>query len=176
MNNTGGQRLFVALWPDDDVVSRFLNLQEELELERYGRCTQPKNLHITLLFLGDVAAKEIELAKAHIQSVDFNPFGIEFDRVGFWPGKRIFWAGCESSPAELTELVTEIREKLPECANSLHQFKPHVTLSRKNRKRIRREMDPIPWHVTHCDLVRSYLKRDGPVYEVIASSRRGNSV
>ena len=92
MNNPDTQRLFVGLWPNFEIRSRLTTVQTDFRLSESSRITLPEKFHITLLFLGDVPETDIASVKAFIQDIQFDPFSIELNCVGFWPGNRIIWA------------------------------------------------------------------------------------
>src|SRR4051794_16534774 len=50
-------RLFVAVWPPEDVVERLMTLPRKDQ--RGVRFVQPDNWHITLRFLGDADPREV---------------------------------------------------------------------------------------------------------------------
>lgn len=49
------RRVFFALWPDEPLRSSFMHATHELARAAGGRLVAPRNLHVTLLFLGPVA-------------------------------------------------------------------------------------------------------------------------
>ena len=170
MTETQSQRLFVALWPEDEVRAKLSKKQLELKLGDYGRLIPAANLHITLLFLGDMPLNEIPEIKSFVSSIQLTPFSFTISRIGFWPHNKIVWAGPEDTETELEDLSNQIRVGLKRYLSDRRRFTPHVTLARKVRRRVQCELTPIEWQVGKVYLVRSVLSHKGSQYELIASS------
>ncbi len=170
MTETQSQRLFVALWPEDEVRTKLSNKQLELNLGDYGRLVPSANLHITLLFLGDVPLSDIPEIASFVNSIELTPFSFTISRIGFWPHNKIVWAGPEETKAELDDLSNQIRIGLKRYVSDRRRFAPHVTLARKVRRRVQCELTPIEWRVGKVYLVRSVLSHKGSQYKLIASS------
>ena len=170
MTATQSQRLFVALWPEDDVRKKLSNKQLELKLSDYGRLIPAANLHITLLFLGDVPLNEIPEIENFVKSVELTPFSFSISKIGFWPHNKIVWAGPEDTKAELEDLSNQIQIGLKRYVSDRRKFTPHVTLARKVRRRVQCTLTPIEWRVEKVYLVRSVLSHKGSQYKLIASS------
>ena len=171
MTATQSQRLFVALWPEDDVRKKLSNKQLELKLGDYGRLIPAANLHITVLFLGDVPVNEIPEIESFVKSIELTPFSFNISKIGFWPHNKIVWAGPEDTKAELEDLSNQIRVGLKKYVSDRRRFSPHVTLARKVRRRVQCTLTPIEWRVGIVYLVRSILSHKGSQYKLIASSR-----
>ena len=76
MTDSQTQRLFVALWPDRTVKAALTDIQTTLELGRFGRPIPEDNLHMTLLFIGEVDQSEIDgIGEFVRQMQNFHPFG-----------------------------------------------------------------------------------------------------
>ena len=167
---TESQRLFLALWPDDEVRAKLSNKQLELKLGDYCRLIPAANLHITLLFLGDVPLNEIPEIESFVKSIELTPFSFAISKIGFWPHNKIVWAGPENTKAELEDLSNQIQIGLKRYVSNQRRFTPHVTLARKVRRRVQCELTPIEWRVGKVYLVRSILSHKGSEYKLIASS------
>lgn len=161
MTETQSQRLFVALWPEDEVRAKLSNKQLELKLGDYGRLIPAANLHITLLFLGDVPINEIPEIQSFVNSIELKPFSFTISKIGFWPHNKIVWAGPEDIKTELEDLSIQIRIGLKRYVSDRRKFTPHVTLARKVRCRVQCNLTPIEWRVGKVHLVRSVLSHKG---------------
>ncbi len=65
-----------------------------------------EELHLTLHFLGEVAANDLGAARVALAAVRMNAFTIGLSGVGMFPSERhakVLWAGVEPN-ADLTEL------------------------------------------------------------------------
>ena len=171
MTETQSQRLFVALWPDDEVRTKLSEKQLELKLGDYGRLIPAANLHITLLFLGDVPLNEIPEIEGFVNSIELTPFSFSISKIGFWPHNKIVWAGPEEYKSRVGRLVESDSNWIKEiCIRSTKIYTPHVTLARKVRRRVQCALTPIEWRVEKVYLVRSVLSHKGSQYKLIASS------
>ena len=145
MNNPDTQRLFVGLWPNFEIRSRLTTVQTDFRLSESSRITLPEKFHITLLFLGDVPETDIASVKAFIQDIQFDPFSIELNCVGFWPGNRIIWAGTDEVNIELTELVGRVRKGLSRFGKDRRKFvSPHYLGAQGSKENTRFDRpDPL---------------------------------
>ena len=67
------KRLFLALWPDDDVRNQLSAVLKSAghPILSGGTPVKPENLHMTLLFLGDVSESESVNLVASLDNVSF---------------------------------------------------------------------------------------------------------
>jgi len=159
------RRLFFALWPDDAVRRQIAALSRQL-------CKRPvpdTNLHLTLLFLGqvdEIAEACFCAAAARVQSV---PFTVSLNRYGGWARKRIQWLGPSAPPAVLEELADALYCAGAKCGFEVEKrpFVPHVTLSRKAKKPLEGPAPvPVVWHASDFVLAESVPSPDGVRYVV----------
>ena len=169
MSGGDSQRLFLALWPDGAVreeLSRFLaTLPGDL-----GRPVAAENLHVTLAFLGDVDGAVRNGVEAMVGGIRSGPFTLELDQVGYFPRPRILWAGAAPVPAQLAQLVKDVRKGLRRCGLQPERrpFVAHVTLMRKvNRFPGKLVLAPVFWPVRGISLVESQLGQTGSQYQVL---------
>lgn len=172
MTDSQTQRLFVALWPDQTVKAALADIQTTLELGRFGRPIPEDNLHMTLLFLGDVDQSDIDGIGDFVRQMQISPFWLSIDKVGFWPHNKITWAGPTIVNAELQDVVKQVRTGMKKFHRERRNFSAHVTLARKVHRRVSCEIAPIEWHVREICLVRSILTNEGARYKTLARSGR----
>jgi len=162
-------RLFFALWPDAEVRARLALWARELASVCGGRPTPPENLHLTLVFLGDVGEANVAEVEAAAAKVIPRAAALVLDQPGYWKHHRIAWAGASVVPADLEELVSELRDALAKSriAFDTKGFVSHVTLLRDVREpRAMPALEPIPWRVEGFGLVQSARSRQGSRYEM----------
>lgn len=130
-----------------------------------------ENLHLTLAFLGSVDAGRLDELVAAADTVVPQRFTVMFDEPGYWKHNRIFWLGASIVPAELSQLVAELRAAL--LARGIKfdpkPFVPHITLLRNARPP--KEMPALPavsWEASGFALVSSERDDEGPRYRVAA--------
>jgi len=164
-------RLFLALWPNAGVVRQIRALGQELFDERSsGRPVAADNLHITLQFLGQVEASQLDCIRQAAADIRFPAFELQLDHLGHWPRPRVAWLGCHQVPEALVSLVQSLNAGLSRCGFTpeARPYHPHLTLRRKVRQATPREIDPIPWHVEEFVLAQSNTLPEGVRYQVLA--------
>ena len=168
------ERLFFALWPDDDVRARLGGVARECAEQAGGRRVPDENLHLTLVFLGAVGAAQARAARGLVDALGFAPFVLSLDEVGFWPRPRIVWCGSSTPPDALVRLLGRLNAGVAALGHTpeRRRFAAHVTLIRHARRRPRLRVEPVEWAVGELCLVRSELGAAGARYEVVARSPR----
>jgi 2'-5' RNA ligase len=156
----GEARLFFALWPGEEVRDRLGCWSRALRELCGGRATQARDLHLTLAFLGSVAADRIgEVERAAAEAVA-KPATLILDHPGFWKHNRIVWAGASSAPAALEDLARTLREALTRAGVAFDPkgFVSHVTLLRDARAPAALpRLEPIPWELDGFVLASSAM-------------------
>ena len=183
-------RTFIAVALDDAVRRKAAALVEQLgELGPGAKWVQPETLHITLLFLGEVDAREIlDVCKA-VRGVTENlpPFEMRVAGVGGFPNlrrPRTVWLGVDEGAAEIVELHDEIEEAMLELGGYRREergFTPHITLGRCKGEDLTPEMQALlakqaKWHgglqtVREVQVLSSELTRNGPIYTVLSREK-----
>ena len=128
-------RLFIAL-----KIPQLPKITEALEvLNRVGgdvKLVEPWNLHLTLVFLGELPENKVDLIKDSMNAVSFNSFKVKFFGTGAFPNlnkPRVLWIGLSEGASELRKLRGELYKQLvsrgirPEDEK---EFSPHLTLGR----------------------------------------------
>ena len=106
------KRLFIAIDPDPAAIDAILGLISTIKREypiSGARYTSPKNLHLTLLFLGDRDERLIPKISNRLEEIcrEFSAFNLSFSKLGVFPSRRsprILWLGVEN-PREVTALA-----------------------------------------------------------------------
>jgi 2'-5' RNA ligase len=162
------ERYFFALWPGDE--QRLALTQMRGELPPYhGREAHPEDLHVTLVFLGQLDEERRRCVEAAAERVRGTAFSLTLDRIGSFPRARILWCGAGQTPQRLLELVGGLQGELRECGfrPERRAFVAHVTLARKSRPLPASALDHrIDWPVDSFVLA---VGRDGgpPRYRVL---------
>ena len=177
-------RCFLAVETTPEVRRGLLSLQERITADRKDiRPVRPEQLHLTLVFLGDVAddlptaiAGPLTEACAG-QSV----FRLQFAGLGAFPQPRrarVLWVGVEQGRTEIVRLQRSIAAGLASVGCRIEQrpFSPHLTIG---RLRFPADLagvvgtaypgDEMP--VERVVLMRSELRSDGPRYTELAEYR-----
>ena len=151
-------RLFFAIWPDAPAAAALQKLAVEVAGRTGGRATPADKIHLTLAFLGEVAAERVDEASAAGHAVRARPFELVFDIAGWFRGARVAWIGCSQPAPELVDLHAALETQLRDRGFVLEDraFAPHVTLARKVRRSVPRSpVAPIRWPAREIALVRS---------------------
>ena len=153
-------RLFVAINFNNGTRARLIALSDEIRSRSArGNFSAPENLHLTLAFLGECDAKQTAGAKAALDAVTFDPFGIAIDRVGRFKrrGGEIWWAGLsESKP--LSGLQLDLADRLASAgfAFESREYSPHITLGREIATSLETwTIEPFGETVGRIDLMKS---------------------
>jgi 2'-5' RNA ligase len=146
------------------------------------------NLHVTALFLGEVADSGLrDAAAAALRAVaDMTPYALAIDRVTATPSPRaasMLWAAPSAEDAATYDLASRLAsacspQRTPTCD---HRFATHVTLCRTRKRRrispqalalastaLRTQDRSTTVSVGEVTLFTSTLTRRGPVYEQYA--------
>lgn len=171
------QRLFFALWPDDALRQRLADCGRPLVQAVRGRAVATENLHITLIFLGDVDAEQQAClegqATTFAEGLACPPFELRLDQFGHWPRPRVLWLGARETPVPLSLLVERLSAAARECglSSDTRPYRPHLTLMRKVARVPHRLLEapfaPLSWPVSGFVLVRSIVRPPGVAYEVL---------
>ena len=166
------RRLFFALWPSDEFRDELVSTTQAMAHESGGRVIPPENLHVTLLFLGQVAQPRLEaVQQAAAACANLHGFELSLDRVEVWGRAKLLCLTTSSTPAVATELAEKLRNSLRDeaLAISEHEFRPHVTLARDlPRRRPSEPIKPLRMKVNAFVLVESRPGPAGSQYSAIA--------
>jgi RNA 2',3'-cyclic 3'-phosphodiesterase len=158
-------RLFFALWPDVDAVTRLARVAASLNLKSPGRLVAAKNYHVTLAFIGDVAASRLAVLQQVGGSLQAPGCTMTLNSLEFWSQSRVVVAAAQETSPSLLRLWTQLHE-----ATGLPRTEPraHVTLARKvAQPPVLQAMSPVIWRATHFGLVRSETGGTESAYTVV---------
>jgi 2'-5' RNA ligase len=174
VNEGNIQRLFFALWPDDEFRARLVNTTGKIRqilADNGARPVSTDNLHITLAFLGNVASDIYPCVIRAADGVSSAPgFSVDLDHYGFFRRAGVCYLAAADLPAELEELVTRLSQSLRCCGYDPEnrRFRPHMTLARKIAKKPELGAPGVlRWRLRDFVLVSSETRSTGPVYRVL---------
>jgi len=151
-------RLFLALWPDEDAAHSLADLSASVAAQSGGKRVPRERIHLTLAFLGELAAARAEQARRAAEATRTRPFELVLDQIGAFRVARVAWAGCSHPPQGLKTLQVRLSKALESSDFALEErpFAAHVTLARKISGAVTRApMPPIAWQAREFTLVRS---------------------
>jgi len=165
------KRLFVALDPPHEICEQLMQLHSALPGARW---IPEEQLHLTLVFIGEVSsAAYLDICET-LDTIHFSPFTLCLQGVGFFPPRqepKVLWVGIKSSDA-LVRLQRKITDRLHDLGLSLERrkFTPHITLARLQDTPVSRlghylqtnnMISSEPFPINHFTLYSSILGRKG---------------
>lgn len=183
-------RTFLAIDIGDSLRKRLVGLQEKFsEVSAGVKWVEKENLHLTLLFLGDIDDRDLMKVCRTADRVtqQHSPIAMTLQGVGCFPNMRrprTIWAGIGTGATEVTRLFEDLAGEFEE--QGLYRpenrpFAPHVTLGRVGKETdseaLSRELTkPLQWRggeTTAGEVLAlsSDLTSDGPVYTVLARAK-----
>ncbi len=168
-------RHFFAIWPDQAVSERIVREAGKAR----GRLHHPADIHMTLVFLGQISDAQLRCIEAAADAIRGQPFTLSINGIGYWHRPRILWAGPSETPEPLSQLVFDLQNGLKACGfePERRRYKPHVTLYRKASRTIPRVIEPaVEWPVRAFVLATSGGGAPGePRYRVLKRWSLGES-
>jgi 2'-5' RNA ligase len=130
-------RAFIAIDIGDEIREHLDQLQRKLKkVHANVRWVKPRNIHLTLAFLGNLPAEKVPALQDELDRVlrNVKPFDIKAEGTGFFGRPRhprVIWAGILDCPA-LMKLQQKTVEALQaaEIEFDSKPFSPHLTLGR----------------------------------------------
>lgn len=185
-------RTFVAVDLAAGVKDRLIALQEQLGRAGSGvKWTRPENLHLTLLFLGEVGELEVVSICRVVQqrARKHAPFSLEVAGLGAFPNARrpkILWAGIADGVTELRAVHADLEEGLLELGcyrREEREYTPHLTLGRLSHDDRAEEWaqalaKQADWtggttQVAEILVMASEMRKSGPEYSVLGRGSLG---
>ncbi|HEU4853730.1 MAG TPA: RNA 2',3'-cyclic phosphodiesterase [Nitrosospira sp.] len=166
-------RLFFAIWPDKEACMQLGQLTGRLASFCEGRKTKAENIHLTLVFVGEVDASQVDAlcqAADEIEGHGVKAFDLVIERICVWKRKNIVYAEIGEIPQPLIDLVEALQSRLSLAGFSLEErpYKPHITLMRNaSCKTLPDLAEPMVWRAREWVLVKSHRTSDGSVYTPI---------
>lgn len=149
-------RLFLALWPDEPVRRRVARHAKDWVLPADCLRYQPADWHVTLHFLGSVAAGHVP-GIADGVDLAFEPFELVLDQPQLWP-RGLAVLGASKTPTALRSMHTQLGEKLGALEQRVEArpYRPHLTLARRaTGATLPTDSRPVAWRVRRYALVVS---------------------
>lgn len=175
-------RGFIAI----DIKSFPKLLEFENKIKQSGanvKLVEPKNVHITLKFLGDtdeaLIEKIEEIMKKAVEKVD--PFEIQLNGAGVFPNQnyiKVMWIGLKNWE-ELEKIASRIDEQLSELGfeKENRRFSAHLTIARvrsaRNKEKLLqiiekyRDVEFTSIKIDSVKLKKSELTPEGPIYTTL---------
>jgi 2'-5' RNA ligase len=168
------KRLFFGLWPEPEIRRDCKRIMEKIE-DTHLQPVATKNLHVTLVFLGQVNPQQELAICATADTLTVPVLSIKFDKLSYWQNPGILCLTSNCYYHELTQLAAKLSYIAKSNGISLEErpYKPHLTLGRKAITAIELEFAPLIWHSEGFCLFESCSLVDGIEYRVV---RRWGSI
>ncbi|MGA2768964.1 MAG: RNA 2',3'-cyclic phosphodiesterase [Candidatus Bathyarchaeia archaeon] len=177
-------RSFVAFDIDSESVMKRLTEVQGLLVGTGAdlKVVDPKNIHITLRFLGNVRTDTVENIFDGMKKVQFVPFDVKICGVGAFPDiryPRVVWAGITEGADNLRKIFGQLEPHLRSLgfAPDPKGFSPHLTIARVRSGRNKAELARFISENVDCEfgtiraaclrLKRSDLTPKGPIYSTL---------
>ncbi len=177
-------RSFISVDISDPVIAKKV---EDIEKKLMGvkaavKWVDPKVVHITLKFLGDISPAQIDPIFEVMKDVGFKPFNIHILNIGCFPNMnkpRVVWLGIKEGKEELEALYSQLNIKLKPLGfrPETRRFRAHITIGRiKGKKGIHELAGQISrmkevaigiQRIESLKLKKSTLTPKGPIYETL---------
>ena len=187
-------RVFIAINLPEEIKAKLAEMEKDIinSFEegigfKLGKWVKKDNLHLTLLFIGEIKQELApQLCQAVNDAVSSCPsFELEFKKISYDQNRgtpRLIWAELNQNK-ELLFLNKILKDKLLDVKILKYvdsrPFKSHITLARvkqwvfkqiepEERPNIERELN-IKFKVSSIEIMESKLKRTGAEYSIIES-------
>jgi 2'-5' RNA ligase len=192
-------RSFIAFDIDNKAMLRKLSEAQD-RLVNTGanlKLVKPKNIHVTMRFLGNIHPTMISPIHQAMEGVSFIPFDVELTGLGVFPNLkyiRVVWAGIHKGADELKEIFDQLEPRLRKLGFKIFDqleprlrklgfkpdrkgFSPHLTIARvrtaHNKAELVRcieELADYEFGILRADCLRlkkSILTPKGPIYSTL---------
>lgn len=183
-------RTFLGVDLGEEIRARLIALQEELAaLAPDVKWVEPDNLHITLLFLGEVEQREVlDICRvAQMAVAELPVFSMSVEGAGCFPNPRrprTLWVGVGEGAEEVGVVHDLIETPLLDMGcyrRETRGYVPHVTLGRVKGEAANDELAKAllqrkTWSagsttVREVQIMSSELTKDGPIYTVLGRAK-----
>lgn len=159
-------RLFIAVNFDDKIKDKIMDAAERLKKESVrGSFSARDNLHITVVFIGEVEPHRVDIIKEIMDSVTEKSFNVSISGIGAFKRNEgdIYWLGIKDFEP-LARISGYLSRRLKKAGFSMEDrpFKPHLTLGRRvimdkvfDRDKFSRETERIECPVGRISLMVS---------------------
>ena len=171
-------RLFLGMPIPPELAQSLTRRAQTIELPK-GRRTAPENLHLTLVFLGEVPEPTLPHIERELSELNFAPFPLNLTSINTFPRGGVLFAEVEPARA-LLHLQEKIAASMARCgfAPEDRPYHPHITLARFHGPlRLSQSQQSLPTSLQRnyaadtINLYRSNLTPTGAHYEILAQKK-----
>ncbi len=176
-------RCFVALDLPDPVYRHLADVTVPLR-DRYDvKWVHPEDMHMTLLFAGDLTDPDVDDLIDAVMDIDIPPLSLRLQRLGHFPPRavpRVLWAGVGGDIEALDRLHGDLEAAATDLGieRDRRGFTPHVTLGRVTSdfgalamvdalQRLGDDLKQKPFAPRALTVYSSELRPTGPIYRAL---------
>lgn len=175
-------RLFTCIQIPDNLRKTIINFQEDLmKVPIKAKFIEPENLHITIVFLGNVDENKLSLLKRNLDDSvkGVKKFHVKLEGLKLIPNEnfiRVIGIDVKDEEENISKLIRMVGKSL---GGKYHES-TKLTLCRVkkilNKELLRefieknRDIEIGMIHVENVSLIKSKLTKKGPIYETLHKS------
>ena len=168
---------------EESILERFTSVQQAfIDTGADLKLVKPKNIHVTVRFLGEVAPVMVDEVCEEMNGILFKPFEIELRGMGAFPNLRrlrVIWVGIRNGSEVLTDIFNQLENRLRKLGFTPDRrgFSPHITIARvrsgKNRELLIQQISSRSDYefgavkANSLKLMKSILTPRGPIYSTL---------
>jgi 2'-5' RNA ligase len=181
-------RTFIAIELPQEIKDSLSRIQAQLKSSGADvKWVEPKNIHLTLKFLGEIDEKRLEKISAILEEVakEKGTFALRIASCGAFPkinSPRVIWVGVDKGNRETEEIARGLEERIAKVGipKEDRPFSSHITLGRTRSPTNRQSLaevlnklavdfakENLEFKATKITLFKSTLTPKGPIYEVL---------
>jgi 2'-5' RNA ligase len=177
-------RLFIAINFNKEIKNSLNDNMERLKsCATQGNFTRPENLHLTLVFLGEIVPNKTSRIKQVMDKVVAEPFVLTMGGLGRFKRRDgdIYWLGIEKS-ATLLSIYNQLSKELIQAGFKIEkrEYKPHLTLGRRvilnqqfSKAEFEQNMRPLKTEIDKISLMKSEQIKGKLTYTEIYAKKLG---
>ena len=182
MNAEFGKRLFIGISTGCEIKYLLTDIQSSIPYNPGQiRWVSPKNIHMTISFLGNILLDNIpQFTQAIEEVLNLDHFKVSIEKTGVFPSillPKILWLGVGNDLQKLTKLHAQVEKavNLFKLRAEIENFIPHFTIGRVPQSYgkidvlpfLKYVYSPIQLEVNSVALYESLLLPEGTEYKVL---------
>jgi 2'-5' RNA ligase len=177
-------RTFIAVELPEEIKRQIEQLQAPLKnTDAFVSWVKPKNIHVTLKFLGEVPEEKIDEVFSAVRRAleGAREFTMSLKGMGGFPNlkrPRVIWVGAGSGGEELSQMAKRIEEEMEEVGfpREKRRFSAHFTIGRvkspKNIEKLTELVESTNFQTEEIEVnevvvMRSQLHSAGAIYTAL---------
>jgi 2'-5' RNA ligase len=177
-------RSFIAFDIDNDSILNRLAVAQKMLIQTNAdlKLVEPKNIHVTVRFLGLISPDMVEKVHAAMKNIKFTPFNIQLSGLGVFPTinyPRVVWAGITDGAQQLISIFEQLEPQIHDLgfAPDPNGFSPHLTIARVRSGANKQRLVDLVQRQENYDfgniradclrLKKSQLSSKGPMYSTL---------